>query len=109
MFFDVWLVLAQAESLCREQVQVLLESTRRLDFQTNLEKSDLEPLQHFVCMGVAFDSVAFMASPSLRRIDRLLSFLGSLRSLTSASARQRSAFLGTMESLDSLVPLGRVF
>lgn len=58
MYLDDWLVLAQSEALCREQVQILLTSIRQFGFRTNLENSDLESSQRFVYLGIVFDTVA---------------------------------------------------
>ena len=108
MYLDDWLVLGDSQELCQRHMQVLLAATRQLGFQTNLEKSDLTPSQQFCFLGIAFDTVRFTVAPVQRRIDRLLSSLAALSASSHATARQLTALLGMLESLASLVPLGRL-
>ena len=109
MYLDDWLILAQSRDACSVQTQSVLAEATELGFVLNLEKSELSPSQQFNYLGMAFDTSTMLVRPGAKRLARLSQSLQRLRALPSASARQITALLGSMESLSALVPLGRLY
>ena len=108
MYLDDWLVHASSQLDCRSHANQVLSLCHHLGFIPNYQKSELEPSQTFVFLGMQFDTVSWTVRPAPHRLDRLQSLHQSLSSQEFASARQLSALLGQMESLSCLVPLGRL-
>ena len=108
MYLDDWLVLSQSRETCLDHTQVVRRTAESMGFTLNLEKSDLDPAQSFVYLGMVIDTQLMSVRPGDKRLRHLDLLLTQLRSQHQASARQLSALLGSMESLASLVPLGRL-
>ena len=107
---DDWLILADSRQKCSACSQFLLHLASRLGFVPNLAKSELVPSQSFAFgfLGMHFDTVAWSVRPVFSRLDRHSSTLSSLGDRPSASTRDLASLLGQMESLASLLPLGRL-
>lgn len=107
-FLDDWLLQAASRSLCSQHVKIALDRAISLGFRPNYQKSELEPSQHFTFVGMRFDTVSMMVGPSLDRLNRFSSFLQRLLGQDFASARELDSLLGQMESMSSLLVLGRL-
>ena len=107
-YLDDWLVLACRQMLCRNHILRTLNQASSLGFRVNLPKSDLEPSQVFKFLGTVMDSINMTICPSPERIDRLVSTLLGFKHRRRLKVRQFLSLLGSMESLASIVPLGRV-
>ena len=108
VYLDDWLLLATSETLCRQHLQVMLGRCQSLGFILNSEKSDLTPSQEFVYLGMKFNTLDWTVSPSPQRISRLEDTLNRLLSLQIAPVRLVASLLGSMESMATLIPLGRL-
>ena len=108
MYLDDWLVLAQSHAACLSQTLDVQRTAESLGFVLNLPKSDLRPSQSFEYLGMSIDTRTMLVRPGAKRLLHLADLLAQLRPLPSASARQLSSLLGLMESLATLVPLGRL-
>ena len=108
MYLDDWLILAQSATLCDSQTAQVRALAASLGFVINLEKSELTPSQKFQFLGMVFDTRLMTVRPTPARLDHLSTLLATLSSRVSASARQLVSLLGQMESLSSLLPLGRL-
>ena len=74
----------------------------------NLPKSSLEPEQIFVFLGIQLDLLSFLCRPSEDRWNRLQKILARFLANRFMSARQWQALIGSLVSMDSQVPLGRL-
>ncbi|XP_070210298.1 uncharacterized protein [Littorina saxatilis] len=108
VYLDDWLVLNQLESLCDQHTRIVLQTARDLGFSVNQGKSDLVPSQQFTYLGMVFDTRAWTVCPAQRRIDKLQDLVRSLSSLRHAPVRVLASLQGQMESMSTLIPLGRV-
>ncbi|XP_070173457.1 uncharacterized protein [Littorina saxatilis] len=108
VYLDDWLVLNQLESLCDQHTRIVLQTARDLCFSVNQGKSDLVPSQQFTYLGMVFDTRAWTVCPAQRRIDKLQDLVRSLSSLRHAPVRVLASLQGQMESMSTLIPLGRV-
>ncbi|KAK7103606.1 hypothetical protein V1264_018474 [Littorina saxatilis] len=108
VYVDDWLILHQQESLCRRHTQLVLQQAQDLGFSVNQAKSDLIPSQTFSYLGMVFDTRDWTVRPSQRRIDKLQDLVTSLSDLRSAPVRVLASIQGQMESMSTLIPLGRV-
>ena len=109
MYLDDWLILSQSQETCHVHTQSVLLEASSLGFVLNLQKSELTPSQQFQYLGMSFDTQSMLVRPGSKRLNRLLQSLQRLRALPSASARQITALIGSMESLATLIPLGRLY
>ena len=108
-YLDDWLILNQSSTECQQNTESVLAHSVSLGFTLNREKSELSPSQDFVYLGMRFDTVAFLVRPAPARVVKLLDLLRRLLAADQATARQLSSLLGTMESLATIVPLGRAY
>ena len=107
-YLDDWAILNQSQALCKSQTAEVVSLAQNLGFSVNWEKSDLVPKQVFDFLGMRFNTPAFVVSPTADRLSKLALHLQSLLRMESASARNLSSLLGSMESLAPLLPLGRL-
>ena len=107
-FLDDWLILAQSKQLCAAHTQQTVNAAVHLGFQLNMDKSDLIPSQQFSYLGMEFDTISMTVKPSQDRLDKLQRTIALLSSKRSASARELASLQGQLESLSSLVRLGRL-
>ena len=108
-YLDDWLVHNQDKQMCLAHTQSVLRLATQLGFTINFEKSDLTPAQRFTYLGMSFDTVAYVVRPAPRRVAKLLGLLRVLLRKKFLTPREIAALLGSMESLATLIPLGRVY
>ncbi|KAK7096457.1 hypothetical protein V1264_005753 [Littorina saxatilis] len=108
-YLDDWLILNQSQSVCHLNTQVVLNRALSLGFSVNQAKSELTPSQRFVYLGMAFDTVAWTVRPTQERIQKLHALILAVAGSQQASVRVLTSILGQMESMATLVPLGRVY
>ena len=107
-YLDDWLIQASS----REQVLLALESVLQLCLSlgivVNWEKSQLIPSQRMVYLGVLLDSISFRASPTLKRVEKLLSIGNEFLSCERQPVSSWLELLGVLASLIQLIPGGRL-
>ena len=105
---DDWLLQASSREQVLLALRTVLQLCRRLGIVVNWEKSQLDPTQQMIYLGVLLDSTAFRASPALKRVEKLLSvgdvFLSCVRQPVSSWLE----LLGVLSSMIQLVPGGRL-
>ena len=72
------------------------------------EKSQLVPTQQMIYLGVLLDSIAFRASPALKRVEKLLSIGDVFLSCVKQPVSSWLELLGVLSSMIQLVPGGRL-
>lgn len=108
IYLDDWLVLNQARQMCEFHTQTVIDKATTLGFRINPEKSDLVPSQVFTYLGMIFNTRSFTVSPKQDRVLSLLHLATEIKTLNLVSLRRLLQLLGKMESVASLLPLGRV-
>ena len=108
-YLDDWLIHNQRRQACLAHTELVLRTASRLGFTVNFLKSDLTPSQQFLYLGMQFDTVAYVVRPAPARVTKLLELLDRLLKRSFLTPRELAALLGSMESLATLIPLGRVF
>ena len=107
-YIDDWLVLAANTTMGHNQSSQLKALATKLGFVINEEKSDLTPSRTFSYLGMTLDTHSQTVHPMVARLELLSSLLDSLLFLPQAQVRRLYKALGMMESLATLLPLGRV-
>ena len=87
----------------------LLDITRALGLLINVPKSDMDPAQLVQFVGIVFDLVMGMATPAKHRIDKFLELTKSFLQNQPQTAESWKRALGHMNSLEQLVPRGRLY
>ena len=109
VYLDDWLILALSRQACARDTYRVLQRAQQLGFRVNHEKSDFEPSQSFVFLGVQFCTISMTVSPSQSRVVKLQNSLLECGKIGSfVTARGLHSLLGQMESMSSLVPGGRI-
>ena len=112
-YLDDWLQPSVSETLSWLHSRRLLKIILDLGFIPNWEKSELVPVQDFCFLGARFKLAQALISgqhcPSQDNIASILQALAKLVGARHASARQLYSILDQMESMASLLPLGRAF
>ncbi|XP_066960826.1 uncharacterized protein [Macrobrachium rosenbergii] len=108
MYLDDWLMKAHSKAKCVEDLIKTLSLAKELGLLVNVQKSSLSPSQRVVYLGVRMDSLAFRASPSIRRVESCLSKIDDFLHREVCSANQWMSLLGTLASMEKFVKLGRL-
>jgi hypothetical protein len=107
-YLDVWLILAASRQVCHDHTVSVVSLERELGFVVNLEKADLFPSCTFRFFGMTLDTVRWLSCPNSERGDALLQ--SDTTSVVSGVGVGRTLFSlrGMMESMATLLPLGRI-
>ena len=108
-YLDDWLQPSVSETLSWLHSRRLLKIILDVGFIPNWEKSELVPVQEFCFLGARFKLAQALIGPSQDNIASILQAVAKLVGARQASARQLYSILGQMESMASLLPLGRAF
>jgi hypothetical protein len=109
MYIDDWLLRGYSRDHLVEQVPALLDLMRRLGLRINLKKSVLTPTQNLVFLGYRYNLATGMVYPTQEAVDKLVQKVKALRCKSSAPAIQWLSLIGVIGSIDSLIPLGRIY
>ena len=107
-YLDDWLIQAPSRLLVLQALDTVLQLCQELGIVVNWEKSNLIPSQRVVYLGVIIDYLAFRASPSLPRVEKLFSIVEEFLSCDAQPASSWLALLGVLSSLTPLGPGGRL-
>jgi hypothetical protein len=102
-YLDDWLLTCQCRVTLRRQLTLLLWRVRQAGWVVNEDKSELDPSQDFVFVGVRFRTAEGLMSPPQDRI-----LVRQWRRRTSVSAREFLQLLGLLNSVADQVPSGRL-
>ena len=108
-YLDDWLQPSVSEALSWLHSKRLLRIILDLGFIPNWGKSELVPVREFTFLGARFKLKQALIGPSQDNIVSLQQALTKLLGAKEASARQLYSILGQMESMASLLPLGKAF
>ena len=107
-YLDDWLLQASSCEQVLLALRTVLQLCRRLGIVVNWEKSQLVPTQQMIYLGVLLDSIAFRASPALKRVEKLLSIGDIFLSCVKQPVSSWLELLGVLSSMIQLVPGGRL-
>ena len=107
-YLDDWLLRCQAKGRLLEQLAFLKEKAPLAGWIVNEEKSDFDPSQDFIFIGIRFNTLLDLMLPPLDRIQKILSLISQWRQKTWASAREMLSLLGLLNSAADQVPMARL-
>jgi len=107
LYLDDWLGKAFSQELCRQRATNLLTLCQELGLLVNLKKSDLIPRQVFDFIGIHFNLINFLCSPTVHNLEKVKRNVTLLTQNKSLSARTWQIILGTLSSQEKLIPYGR--
>ena len=108
IYLDDWLLRSLDVQRLVADTRFMLGLCDFLGLLVNVPKSNLTPAQEFVFLGIFFQTVPFICRPSRDRWKRLLALLKFFKKAPAPTARQWMRLIGTLTSMDSQVPLGRL-
>jgi len=107
-YLDDWLLRNQCPKVLMKQLEKLLNLLEKLGILVNFEKSKLTPMQIFVFLGVKFDLTRALVFPTEESMKKLSTWIEYFKGETVVPARALLSFLGLLNHLADLVPLGRL-
>ena len=107
-YLDNWLIQVSSREAVLQALSVVLSLCQELGIVVNPETSNFVPSQQVQYLGTILDSVSFSASPSLQRVEKLLSIGDEFLSSNPQPTSIWQELLGTLSSLSHLVPGGRL-
>ena len=107
-YLDDWLLRNRSPEVLRAQLKKLLDLLDRLGILVNFSKSHLTPRQIFVFLGVKFDLVRALVFPTVEALSKVKVWIEYFHTVTDVPARALLSFLGLLNHLGDLVPLGRL-
>ena len=105
-YLDDWLLRAHTHSMSKEITAWLLSWLIALGFKVNFKKSDMNPEQQKIFLGIVFDLVRYQARPSQDRIQRCRGVLQMFLTKPLQPALYWQRLIGHLVSLTKIVPLG---
>ena len=106
-YLDDFLIRSQSRILCQEWTDYTLYLLFFLGWGVSLEKSDLDPSQEFIYIGVLFNTLLGLMFPPQDRVDNIIR-AGHLLLETIPHARDWATFIGLISSAERQVPFGRI-
>lgn len=107
-YLDDWNLSCGTEQTCALWTAWLLELIEALGLLVNLPKSDLDPAQLIQFIGILFDLILAMARPAEHRVEKFMELMKHFLKRQPQTAESWQRILGHMNSLDLLVPRGRL-
>jgi ribonuclease HI len=107
-YLDDWLLAAQSPQEVATATQFVLETCNQLGLLVNLDKSELQPTQKTIFLGMQLDTVEFKVRPSEDRLRRLDAALQCILQEETPTAKTYLRVMGHMASLEKLMPLARL-
>ena len=108
IYLDDWLIRAESPSGCRAHRDLILDLVRSLGFVINLDKSMLDPTQHFTFLGESFDLERGLVRPSQTNMDKIQEEVNYFANASRVRARQFLRLLGLLNSVADVIVLGRL-
>lgn len=105
-YLDDWLVCAPSPSQVSEDTRSLLSHIQSLGFTVNVKKSNLEPRQQAVFLGLCLNSVTMSASLTVQRVQSILTLLVQFQLGRRVKLVQFQRLLGMISAAVAVVPLG---
>ena len=103
-YLDDWLIVASSALICHQHLQQVLQFTLSLGVVINQEKSDLNPSQKTIYLGMELDTLKEKIVPSLACREKLHQLPQEFLKNQWNSAKQFQVLLGILASLEKLVP-----
>jgi ribonuclease HI len=107
-YLDDWLLRNRSPEILMQQLKKLLDLLEKLGILVNFKKSKLTPMQIFVFLGVKFDLTRALVFPTVESLRKLNTWIEFLKGEQVVPARALLSFLGLLNHLADLVPLGRL-
>ncbi|KAK7895505.1 hypothetical protein WMY93_020830 [Mugilogobius chulae] len=105
-YLDDWLICASTREQAIRDTQTVLIHLQRLGLRVNLAKSNVNPSQDTVFLGMALNTATMTACPSPRRVDDILELLSRFREGSTLPYVLYLRLLGKLVAAASVVPLG---
>ena len=105
-YLDDWLICAPSREQVVRDTNTLLAHIQFLGFTVNWKKSNVQPRQQAVFLGIHLDSASMKASLTGRRADSLIETLRHFRLGKLVTANRVQRLLGLMAAAAVVVPLG---
>jgi hypothetical protein len=107
-YLDDWLVKGETPEEVAKNTQTLLDWCHRLGFIVNIRKSELNPMQVYVYVGVLYNTQLGYCFPPADRQDKIWSSTSKWLNTQKATALDTQKLLGLLASAQNQVPWGRV-
>lgn len=107
-YLDDWLVRAPSYQQSRESTQIVIETLTRLGWLVNLKKSELQPTQHLVFLGMDINLATGILCPTKEKCLKIQAWVEFLHSVSKLTVRQYLSLLGLLNHVAYLIPLGRL-
>jgi hypothetical protein len=107
-YLDDLLMKHQSPDKLMTDRDVLLEMLFSLGWKVNAEKSDLQPSQDFVHLGMRFQTAINLVSLPQKRSEKLVEAITDILGKDRVTPRQLHSVLGMCSAAAELIPLGRV-
>ena len=107
-YLDDWLLVGQSQQETQAATKFLLDKSLQLGLLVNFDKSELQPTQRAVFLGMDLDTSTFLVRPSESRLSRLDAALSSFLEEDAPSALGYLRLLGHMVSVERMIPLARL-
>ena len=103
---DDFLIIAQFQTLCQDQLRLFLDLCSYLDIPIAPEKT-CGPATTLSFAGIELDSVSFEARLSLDEIDKCLSLISDFYTRKKVTLKEIQSLMGVLNFACSVVVLGR--
>ncbi|XP_069129272.1 uncharacterized protein [Argopecten irradians] len=108
IYFDDSLMLHLVRESLVQNTRLVLKLLLKVGFIPSKEKSEVSPSRDFVFLGNRFNTVQGIALPPLEKFEKARDLALTFTSWSNVQVRWFLSFLGYLNSLADVVPLGRL-
>jgi hypothetical protein len=108
LFLDDWLIRNKSPKLLLAQLETVLKLAKKLGIMINWDKSDLEPKQTFIHLGLQFVLPASLVFPTEEAIGKILRWSKYLKQHKKITAKAFLSFLGLLSHTCNMIRMGRL-
>ncbi len=105
-YLDDWLICAPSRSQVMKDTEMVIQHVQALGLKVNWDKSNLNPRQQTLFVGISLDSQLMMASLSPQRVIKLSSLAQSFHLSRRMKLIQFQQLLGLIKAAVTVIPLG---
>lgn len=105
-YLDDWLICAPSLSQVVDDTRRVISHVHSLGFKVNVKKSNLQPRQQAIFVGLCLNSLTMSASLTSQRVMKILAFLDQFRLGRRLELIRFQRLLGMISAAAAVVPLG---
>lgn len=107
-YLDDWIIHHPDKAVLNTQLQLTVQLATLMGYMVNREKSQLQPMQTFIQLGMEFNLLQQVVKPPLAKCQDIGWLIRAILQSPATTARRWTSLLGKLGYIAALIPLGRL-